>query len=299
LMTFEAARNACKALGDSWHLPTLEEWEGLAAAYGGDFDNNKVTYSQLTAPQTLALQLNGWHKAWNAKTEDQQIGFYWVNAPAGKREAHYIMLNKIGGRAFKNKGLMDSKMSCRCVNGAYEITPRLDWDEAEDGIVQLDQEGNIYNVTLINGKYWLGENLNLNVSGSYCYDSDTSNCKKYGRLYTWRAAKRACEAIKGRLPTQKELEELLNSFTDNKTAYTELIQGGPSKFDARLGGIRTPDEEFFYMDHNAYYWSLNERNEVAAWNLSFNAKEKEVQLSDDVKDLAFSCRCVITSSLFD
>jgi uncharacterized protein (TIGR02145 family) len=35
---------------------------------------------------------------------------------------------------------------------------------------------------------WMADNLNYETENSYCYDDDSSNCSKYGRLYTWAAA---------------------------------------------------------------------------------------------------------------
>ncbi|MCQ2109246.1 MAG: hypothetical protein MJZ05_10855 [Fibrobacter sp.] len=36
---------------------------------------------------------------------------------------------------------------------------------------------------------WMAENLNFETreGESRCYDNDSLNCKKYGRLYTWAA----------------------------------------------------------------------------------------------------------------
>ncbi|MDR2692779.1 MAG: hypothetical protein LBB74_00995 [Chitinispirillales bacterium] len=37
------------------------------------------------------------------------------------------------------------------------------------------------------------ENLNINTgAGSMCYNDNNSYCDKYGRLYTWNAAKTVC-----------------------------------------------------------------------------------------------------------
>ena len=54
------------------------------------------------------------------------------------------------------------------------------------------------------GKTWLAENLNYDL-GEDCwfYDNDPENGRKYGRLYTWEAAKKAC--LPGwRLPTHED-----------------------------------------------------------------------------------------------
>jgi uncharacterized protein (TIGR02145 family) len=38
----------------------------------------------------------------------------------------------------------------------------------------------------------MAENLNYNASGSECYINSSVNCDKYGRLYSWSAAMKAC-----------------------------------------------------------------------------------------------------------
>jgi len=40
----------------------------------------------------------------------------------------------------------------------------------------------------IGSQVWLAENLNIEASGSKCYDNDPANCSKYGRLYDWSTA---------------------------------------------------------------------------------------------------------------
>ena len=57
----------------------------------------------------------------------------------------------------------------------------------------------------------MAENLDIEVEGSFCYDNDPENCKKYGRLYTWEAAKKACP--KGwHLPSDAEWKILMNKM---------------------------------------------------------------------------------------
>ena len=38
----------------------------------------------------------------------------------------------------------------------------------------------------------MAENMAYNVGGSSCYDNKDENCAKYGRLYTFEAAQKAC-----------------------------------------------------------------------------------------------------------
>jgi len=47
-----------------------------------------------------------------------------------------------------------------------------------------DPDSNYHGETVVIGNQtWMKKNLNYAVSGSVCYENDTANCAKYGRLY--------------------------------------------------------------------------------------------------------------------
>ncbi|MCB0582477.1 MAG: translation initiation factor IF-2 N-terminal domain-containing protein [Phaeodactylibacter sp.] len=55
------------------------------------------------------------------------------------------------------------------------------------------RDGKLYRTIELNGQRWLAQNLNFDVGEGCCfYENDPKNGEKYGRLYTWEAAKKAC-----------------------------------------------------------------------------------------------------------
>ena len=60
----------------------------------------------------------------------------------------------------------------------------------------------------IGTQIWMAENLNCDVRG-VCYDYDSENCEKYGRLYTWEAANNVCPSG-WHLPSDDEWTTLVN-----------------------------------------------------------------------------------------
>src|SRR6516162_11924285 len=85
---------------------------------------------------------------------------------------------------------------------------------------------------MADGKRWMTQNLNVDTMPSYCYGDAELNCRRYGRLYTWESARRACQSLGDgwRLPTDDEWRRLAKEFgdigggaaSDGKKAYAAL-----------------------------------------------------------------------------
>src|SRR4051794_20881110 len=74
--------------------------------------------------------------------------------------------------------------------------------------------GTIPSIRMADGNEWTTTNLNVNVQPSYCYDDAEQNCRRYGRLYPWESARRACRSLGGewRLPSDDEWRQLAQRY---------------------------------------------------------------------------------------
>lgn len=96
-----------------------------------------------------------------------------------------------------------------CVTMEY-LNPDVSYGE------MLDKRDNqVYRTLVISNHVWTAQNMNYEIESeenedvtSWCYDNEPENCKKFGRLYTWEAAKKACPEG-WHLPTEDEWQELI------------------------------------------------------------------------------------------
>jgi uncharacterized protein (TIGR02145 family) len=92
----------------------------------------------------------------------------------------------------------------------------------QEGIVLTDKRDNKKYKTVIMGtQTWMAENLNYNEGGSKCYDNDESNCQKYGRLYNWSTAMKACPNG-WHLPSRDEWRKLVDFAGGGEIARRDL-----------------------------------------------------------------------------
>jgi uncharacterized protein (TIGR02145 family) len=165
---------------------------------------------------------------------------------------------------------------------------------------------------------WMRKNLNVETEDSWCYDNNPKNCETYGRLYTWEAAKSACQRIGWRLPSRNEWWALIEAAGDRDLAgkrlkakngwqtsdWEYLGKGGNGTdkygFSALPGGYRNSDgsfdstgylgvwwtaDDFYYMDDDYYVgkaigYQMNNQYDYA-WQY------------DGLKSNGLSVRCVM------
>ena len=151
--------------------------------------------------------------------------------------------------------------------------------EPDDNEVVI--KGQTYKTVTIGNQTWLAENLNAYIEGSFCYDNNSSNCRKYGRLYTWKQAKAIADQIPGwHLPTDEEWDELCEALGGTKkydryggydypNIGTKLKQGGSSGLDLLLGGSRPLAGGFGSLGNYGTFWSSTSKSSTTTNGLYY------------------------------
>jgi uncharacterized protein (TIGR02145 family) len=157
---------------------------------------------------------------------------------------------------------------------------------------------------MADGKQWTTENLSVAVDGSSCYGGSDANCRRYGRLYTWESARRGCQSLgEGwRLPTDDEWQQLAKPYGgvhddnnhDGKAAFTALLIGGSSGFNAVLGGNRDADDgQYARLEAHGVYWTASEADPARAVAYNFGKGSLTLYRHPGAsKQMAISARCI-------
>ena len=129
----------------------------------------------------------------------------------------------------------------------------------QKGTLTDTRDGKIYKTVKIGEQVWMAENLNYEAEGSRCYNDSTTYCKKYGRLYNWETAMKACPNG-WHLPSEKELHELVY-FVDYKektsfeAAYQNFLNSNTYKILQKTSSLMWAESAEFIVDE--YYREKN------------------------------------------
>ncbi|MDR0516936.1 MAG: hypothetical protein LBH25_07830 [Fibromonadaceae bacterium] len=207
------------------------------------------------------------------------------------------------------------------------------WDSTEErGTFTDSRDGKTYKATKIGEQVWMAENLNYNVDGSKCYgeggpvhDEDDreitlssseiqANCDKYGRLYDWATAMKACP--KGwHLPSNAEWDKLyryVDGISGTESPYVGRTAGKYLKakngwnddggksgngedtygFSALPGGNGYSGGYFLDVGNYGNWYSSSDRNDYLVYYRIINYYDERVGYNSRDKNYLFSVRCV-------
>lgn len=160
-----------------------------------------------------------------------------------------------------------------------------------------DVDGNTYKTVKIGNQIWMAENLRVthdpdgNPITSYCYGDKEDNCEKYGRLYPFESALKACP--KGwHLPTRTECEILFDHLGGEEVAGGKLKEGGSSGFEALIAGGRAYRGTFDSLGVYGSFWISEAESEKKAWHFGVSIKDSRVEWFPGYKTGSVSVRYI-------
>jgi uncharacterized protein (TIGR02145 family) len=273
-----------------WHAPNKEEWQKLIDFAGGKEEAGKNLKAK-----------NGWDKhEGNPGNGVDKFGFAAlpggtnIGCPmcpfsdAGKT-ACFVGDSYDGIYISNNSGTVELSgtagyCSVRCIQGEpvvgkeaehfaaiakAEAEKKAAKDKLEairkaNGSIFTDsRDKKTYWSIKIGDLVWMAENLDYADKDSKCYDNKPENCKKYGRLYNFETAKKACPSG-WRLPNDDEWDALAKAVGEKKDmsmlktteGWSEQYKNGTDDlgFSALPNGRETSGK-FSEAGDMSYWWS--------------------------------------------
>jgi uncharacterized protein (TIGR02145 family) len=170
------------------------------------------------------------------------------------------------------------------------------------------RDGKIYRTIKIDNQTWMAENLGFKglLTAADCYDDNDVICKKYGRLYDWESAMKACPTG-WHLPSKTEYDSLiiglgfdskqLSMFGNlSKKLFEDICIGGASGFNAQLGGLVEWHGRGLYhsssLEKVGFFWTstAQKANSIDRYSLQLTTLKRAVMKPRDTHN-SFSVRC--------
>jgi len=308
LYNLEAATKACPS---GWHLPSNAEWEALRAT--GIDEETAGKY----------FKVKGGNGIGDYFSQIDKYGFWWSSNDSGNNYAYYMDTDYNFDDAYWHDYNNEYSYSVRCVqdtnpqmtNNPFAFaceqknTRIKEWQkdtftDTRDGKVYKTVK---YKTVKPGGLVWLAENLNYEAEGSKCYNDSTAYCDKYGKLYDWYMAMRACPEG-WHLPSDEEWDVLIAAGGGVETAgkylkavsgwnwnsYKEKSGNGNDKygFSALPGGYFYINVGFVDVGEIGYWWSSTESSSRSTFIMDINYETDYAIYRYSSKNSFHSVRCV-------
>ena len=188
-------------------------------------------------------------------------------------------------------------MLAACGDDDSDFATRPDGKELTEGMLTDSRDGQTYRTVKIGNQVWMAENLNYETANSYCYKDSVSKCTKYGRLYTWAAAKTACPSG-WHLPTEVEFKELVATVGGSSTAgkmlkstsgWDESGNGTDAYLFTALPAGEWSDNGGIYRDEGLYAFFWGSTDDGIAYSMIDDgiAYSMNLHYHDDIAGLGY------------
>lgn len=135
-------------------------------------------------------------------------------------------------------------------------------------ILTDSRDNKTYKTIKIGNQWWMAENLNYNMEGSYAYNNNEEYAATYGRLYDWPLASNACPDG-WHLPSKNEFQTLLN-YINTVHAQELMAVSNLWNYNYCIENPRANNKTgFSALPGGAYIWGfLGINDEAAFWTSS-------------------------------
>jgi len=296
-------KTAMKACPNGWVLPDDAEWQALVN-FAGVEEAGKVLKSSSGWIQTgsgtddfgFSALPGGFRYPSGLFISIGLTGNWWSSTKNSASKSSLWDMSYSWSYVYKNEDHHTYLHSVRCVK-ANTFTDTRD--------------SKTYKTVKIGNQTWMAENLNVETGKSKCYGNKPDNCKKYGRLYDWNTAMKACP--KGwHLPSNEEWEVLESFVGGRETAgkYLKAMSGNGWNFaddgkanggEDKFGFSALPGGGFIDVDGGlgsfgniggeGYWWSSTESSagKVYSWLMDY---KDNTDYYDEAKSDLHSIRCI-------
>jgi len=145
------------------------------------------------------------------------------------------------------------------------------------------RDGQSYPIVTIGAQTWMAKNLNYLTGASSCAKDD-EDCQKYGRLYDWYTAQKACPDG-WHLPNDQEWAQL-ESFASPNPGQKLKAAAWNGNDAYGFNAVPTIGGDF------AFFWSSSENDAVYGWNRALYIGHSDFRHIDDKKSAMYSARCL-------
>lgn len=204
--------------------------------------------------------------------------------------------------AFVSCGDDDSTFAPRTDDESAEYSSADDTATSSSAKFADYRDGRVYKTVKIGNQEWMAENLNFKGSlaqETWCYENKAEFCAKYGLLYAWNAAIKACPGG-WHLPDTTEWNSLILTVGGIETAGSALKSASGWEnngngtdaygFKALPAGHRAVG--FADEKRIAFFWSSTENIDNFAYYTAVGFEDDSTHQGPIYKELAFSVRCI-------
>jgi uncharacterized protein (TIGR02145 family) len=248
-----------------------------------------------------------WEKREKEEPESSSATKKTASSSSKKQEISSSSVKKETSSSSKplSSSSISQKSSSSVISSSSSVSsPESSWSGGGAGAIGSitdSRDGQSYKTVTIGTQTWMAQNLNYKTANSYCYGDTSSNCNKYGRLYTWDAAASACPSG-WHLPTKEEFETLFTVVGGQSTAGKMLksTSGWTSNgngtdgysFAALPADSRTAGGDYRNKGYFTNFWSSSEKDSGTVYTMSLTYYVENADLTYRYKPEGLSVRCV-------